>query len=198
LIPDAQNPEKIPQQNQQASEALSGDGSPAFIVRNSNWIACNEIPHKLDHRGNAIGFVMRIEQTIDIMPADPKLSEQVVRSAWFGRVRDERGDWSFGPATLGRAQQAVEAYLRHEDFTKNETEKSWRGDAWDLVTGGKLSDWTQCVDCGKRVRVMVPPPRCSACYNRAKSRQLALEQKFKGRMGEAPPEAQYVSQVVKR
>ena len=46
--------------------------------------------------------------------------------AWYGCVKDERGDWSFGPTTLARAQRAVEAYLEHEDFQKQESEKSWR------------------------------------------------------------------------
>jgi hypothetical protein len=152
------------------------------------WVACNEVTHKCSRRegGDAVGWAMKIERVIDVMPDDPRESKQIIKSAWFGRVRDERGDWSFGPATLGRAQQAVEAYLRHEDFTKHETEKSWRGDAWDLVAGGSLSNWTQCIDCGARIRVMVLPPRCNACFNRAKAKQLALEDRFKGRMGEAP------------
>jgi hypothetical protein len=130
MIPDSQDRASQPIDITGAKKALRGD-EPRW-----EWIACNEVTRKLaDHAlpalytnphgafpsigsPQAVGWAMLIEG-----------------KGWFGRVRDERGDWSFGPSTLGRAQQAVRAYLRHEDFPKTETEKSWRSDAWRLVAG---------------------------------------------------------------
>jgi hypothetical protein len=106
MIPDGQKPEKISQQNQSPPEQLRGDESPAALVRESTWTACNEITRKLDHRGSAIGWCMQIEG-----------------KGWFGQVRDERGDWSFGPSSLNQARDAVETWLRHEVFDKCDAER---------------------------------------------------------------------------
>jgi hypothetical protein len=56
---------------------------------------------------------------------------------WYGGVRDKRGDWSFGPATLARALKAVEAWIRHEPFETriDHGERMWRGDAMAVVAG---------------------------------------------------------------
>jgi hypothetical protein len=56
---------------------------------------------------------------------------------WYGRVRDERGDWSFGPAPLARALKAVEAWIRHEPFElrPDDGERMWRGDTMAVVMG---------------------------------------------------------------
>jgi hypothetical protein len=41
MMPDAQKSENFPQQNQQASETVRGDESPAASVRAATWVACN-------------------------------------------------------------------------------------------------------------------------------------------------------------
>jgi hypothetical protein len=145
MIPDAQNQPSQTIDIVEEKKAVRGDESPAAIVGRAKWVACNEITQRLardgrastDDHSHALGWAMRIERTVDVMPDDPKLSGQVVKGAWYGCVKDERGDWSFGPTTLARAQRAVEAYLKHEDFQKQESEKSWRGNCRDLVVGGK-------------------------------------------------------------
>jgi hypothetical protein len=85
------------------------------------WIACNEITYKLCYVGTdtAIGWVMDVED-----------------KGWFGRVRnEERGEFSFGPSSRKRCQKAAEAWLNHEPFEKQQGEKTWSGDAWDIVQG---------------------------------------------------------------
>jgi hypothetical protein len=53
---------------------------------------------------------------------------------WFGRVRDDRGDWSFGPSSLNRTRLAVEAWIKHEVFDKHDDERMWKGDCAKLMT----------------------------------------------------------------
>jgi hypothetical protein len=93
----------------------------------------------LDYRGRAIGWAMQIERLVDVMPDNPKLSKQVVRRDWFGRVRDERGHWSFGPSTLNRTRAAIEAWLKYEPLDKLDGERTWRGDCGPLLIGHALT-----------------------------------------------------------
>jgi hypothetical protein len=94
------------------------------------WVACNEVTWRLARGGrpatethcHAAGWAMQIEGR-----------------GWYGRVRDDRGDWSFGPSTLTRARDAVEAYLRREPFEKTDNERSWSGDCGRLLVGHELS-----------------------------------------------------------
>jgi hypothetical protein len=76
------------------------------------WKAVNEVTWKCSSKedGPAIAWAMNIEN-----------------HGWFGRVRDARGEWSFGPAMLSRCRDAVEARLHHEMFDKREGESSWSG-----------------------------------------------------------------------
>jgi hypothetical protein len=81
------------------------------------WTACNEATMKLT-RGNsdrAIGWAMLVGRN------------------WIGRVRDDRGDWSFKANSKMRACQAVEAHINHAPFEPKEDEAAWRGDAMALV-----------------------------------------------------------------
>jgi len=61
---------------------------------------------------------------------------------WFGRVRDERGDWSFGPSTVFRCRDAVDAWLRHEVFDKREGERTWAGDCMAQLVGTRETPLT--------------------------------------------------------
>jgi hypothetical protein len=84
------------------------------------WTACNEITQKLAREGGgaAIGFAMMVGD-----------------KGWFGRVRDDRGEWSFGPSSLSRAKQATEARILHAPFDCEDDERMWAGSAWDVVHG---------------------------------------------------------------
>jgi hypothetical protein len=113
MIPDAKKTEKNDEQNQGFVEALRGYESHADKVYLANWIACNEITHKLQYKDTAIGWTMLI-----------------AGQGWFGRVGKEM---SFGPTTRSRARLAVETYLKGEPITKCDDEKLWRGDCWPLV-----------------------------------------------------------------
>jgi hypothetical protein len=97
--------------------------SDATVDRPLVWLASNEVTHKLVHEGRdrALGWAMLIEGR-----------------GWFGRVRDDRGHWSFGPSTLNRARLAVEAWLRREPFDKIGDERTWRGDCGALLCGASL------------------------------------------------------------
>jgi len=90
------------------------------------WVACNEITQKLTRPGlsrDAAGWAMRVGRD------------------WYGRIGK---DFSFGPTSLARARQAVEARLMAQDFEKQDGERSWRGDAWDVVMrGSPLSESAQ-------------------------------------------------------
>lgn len=88
---------------------MRGDGNP-------QWAAANEITQKLVHKGNAIAWAMKIADR-----------------GWFARVRDERGDWSFGPSRLDRAQKAAEVWLNHGVFELREDERMWLGDCAALL-----------------------------------------------------------------
>jgi hypothetical protein len=57
---------------------------------------------------------------------------------WYGRVRDDRGHWSFGPTSLSRALAAVEARLNHAPFEPQDDERAWHGDAMTVVAGAPL------------------------------------------------------------
>jgi hypothetical protein len=85
-----------------------------------SWTACNEVTRKLTREGSstAIGWAMMVEG-----------------KGWYGRVRDGRGDWSFGPAPLNRALKAVEARIDHAPFEPQDNERMWRGDAMAVVAG---------------------------------------------------------------
>jgi hypothetical protein len=81
-----------------------------------SWTACNEVTKKLTREGStsAIGWLMNVDG-----------------KGWYGRVRDARGDWTFGPASATRAIAAVEARIRHEPFDPrfDDGERAWLGDA---------------------------------------------------------------------
>jgi hypothetical protein len=85
------------------------------------WTACNEITHRLARNGrdstndhsHAVAWAMLVEGL-----------------GWFGRIGE---DWSFGPTSLRRAKEAVEAFLRGELFDKFDGERSWRGDCGRFV-----------------------------------------------------------------
>jgi hypothetical protein len=118
-IADSQKTENLIEQNQRIAETVRRDeppdGSLASIVRNSTWIACNEVTDKLAKKsGDAIGWTMLIEGM-----------------GWFGRAGKEM---SFGPTTRARARLSVEAYLRGEPFEKRDDERSWRGDCGSLIS----------------------------------------------------------------
>jgi hypothetical protein len=57
---------------------------------------------------------------------------------WYGRVRDDRGHWSFGPTSLSRALKAVEARINHAPFEPQDDERAWHGDAMTVVAGAPL------------------------------------------------------------
>jgi hypothetical protein len=107
------------EQNQQLDERQSSrlSGDERYV-----WAACNEVTRRLTREGSqtAIGWAMLVEG-----------------KGWYGGVRDKRGDWSFGPATLARALKAVEAWIRHEPFETriDDGERMWRGDAMAFVMG---------------------------------------------------------------
>jgi hypothetical protein len=88
-----------------------------------SWAACNEVTRKLTREGSstAIGWAMMVEG-----------------KGWYGRVRDNRGDWSFGPATLSRALKAVEARIDHAPFEPQDDERAWGGDAMMVVAGARV------------------------------------------------------------
>jgi hypothetical protein len=115
-IADCQKSQNLDVQNQGVAKAFRRDEP---LPRDLDWVACNEVTHKhAKPGGDAVGWAMLVEGR-----------------GWFGRVRDERGDWSFGPSILSRCQRAVEAWLRHEPFDKVGDEKTWRGDCWRLLSG---------------------------------------------------------------
>jgi hypothetical protein len=105
-VPESQFPEKNSEQNQGVTKAL-------WRYESLLWTACNEVTQKLSIKGStaAIGWAMQIEGR-----------------GWYGRVRDERGNWSFGPSTKSGAQHAVESWLRHEPIEPSEDEHAWSGD----------------------------------------------------------------------
>ncbi len=115
-IADGPKNEKIIEENQSDDVAVRGDEGPAFKVRNSAWVAVNDVTDKLQYRGTALGYTMMIEGR-----------------GWFGRVHDDRGDWSFGPSTRSRVRQAVESWIRHEPFEKREGEATWAGDCMRML-----------------------------------------------------------------
>lgn len=130
-------PLKKDKQNQGAAEKVRRDETPGAavtrregpveVVRNSRWIAINEVTRKLDFKGTAIGWLMKVEGHTCPGPTV---------NGWYGRVRDERGEFSFGPTSQPeRAMKAVEAWLRHEPFGKREGENSWGGTLWTLIGG---------------------------------------------------------------
>jgi hypothetical protein len=104
-VADDQKLEKISKQDQ----------SLADVVRGYEWSAINEVTHKLaPPGGSAVGWAIYIER----------------QKGWFGRVRD---DMSFGPTSLRRARESVDAFLRMEPFEKREGERSWRGNCSGLL-----------------------------------------------------------------
>jgi hypothetical protein len=111
MVADSQNPDFKAQRKQYVKRGLRGD--ERFV-----WTACNEVTQKLIKEGStaATGFAM-----------------MVAGKGWFGRVRDDRGEWSFGPSTLSRSKQAVEAWLMHAPFDCQDEERMWAGSAWDIV-----------------------------------------------------------------
>lgn len=109
-LADGQNNEKIIEQNQERADSVRGDEPGAG---RGVWIACNEVTRKFCRtpQSDAMGWAMRTRD-----------------GHWFSRVRDVRGEWSFGPATERRAMQATEAWIRHEPFAKQEGERMWSGE----------------------------------------------------------------------
>jgi hypothetical protein len=104
-LPDKEKTEKIPQRNQSSAERLRG----------AEWSAINEVTQKLaPPGGNAIAWAMYIGS----------------QKGWFGRIGEE---WSFGPTSMLRVRQAIEAHFRNEPFEKREGERSWRGDCMAIV-----------------------------------------------------------------
>ena len=99
------------QQNQDSYRCDVDARLPVEIVRGATWIAINEITQKLDDRGRPIAWAMN-----------------VAGKGWFARVRDSRGEFSFGPSTLSRVQNAAEAWLAYEPINKKEGESTWTGD----------------------------------------------------------------------
>lgn len=113
MTQDAKMDEEISQQNQSIPDDVRGDESPAFVVRKSEWIACNKYTDKLEYKGRAIGWTMDVENR-----------------GWFGRVKDERGEWTFGPSTRTRARNAAEAWIKHEPFVKRTGEGMMQKEIW--------------------------------------------------------------------
>jgi hypothetical protein len=119
---DIPESEKIAEENQPVTERLRGDESPAYRVAHAKWIACNDVTQKLDYKGRALGWLAYIEGR-----------------GWYGRIRDERGNLSYGPCrSISRCQRAVEALIKHEPFDKVDNEASWRGDLGKIFTGRDL------------------------------------------------------------
>jgi hypothetical protein len=91
--------------------------------RSFEWQAVNEVTDKLARESSptAIGWTTLIEGR-----------------GWFGRVRDERADWSFGPSTRPRARKAVEGWIEGTlaGFDKIEGEATWIGNCSRLVNLG--------------------------------------------------------------
>ena len=116
-IPETQNSQKNLEENQGTTDPQRGDETPAFKVAHANWIFSNEITGKLDYQGRALGWVMYAYR-----PA-----------SWFGRVRDERGQWSFRAFNRDRAEKAVEARIRYEPFDAREDERMWNGDCSGII-----------------------------------------------------------------
>jgi hypothetical protein len=116
-LADSQKVEKNAQQNQDVEDRLRGDEGPASKLREAKWIFSNEITGKLDYHGTSLGWVMYAER-----PA-----------RWLGRVRDNRGQWSFKAANRTRAEKAVEAWLRHEPIEIIEPERMWAGDCLGII-----------------------------------------------------------------
>jgi hypothetical protein len=98
----------------------SPEGKQALFRRyeSFSWTACNEVTKKLTREGStsAIGWLMNVDGK--------------------GRVRDARGDWTFGPASATRAIAAVEARVRHESFDPRfeDGERAWLRDAMRAYT----------------------------------------------------------------
>lgn len=117
FIPEPQNSEKIVEENQGPPDPMRRDETPAFKVAHANWIFSNEITGKLDYQGKALGWVMYADRP----------------GCWFGRVRDERGPWSFRAASRDRAEKGVEARIRHEPIEARDNERVWAGDCLGLI-----------------------------------------------------------------
>ena len=115
-LPDSPKSEKIIEENQGAARAVSTYEGPTAKLRESEWLAVNEITDKLNHRGTAIAWAMHVGGR-----------------GWFGRVRDDRGDWSFHATGRQRARAAAEAWIKHEPFEKFEDEASWRGNCMSIM-----------------------------------------------------------------
>ena len=115
-MPDDEKPQNFVTSNQGLAKAVRGDG-PLI------WTASNPITRKLTREGSptALGW-----------------ATEVAGKRWYGRVRDERGNWTFGPSSLSRARKAVEAWLRHEPFEREEDEAMWAGDLGRILVGRDL------------------------------------------------------------
>ena len=108
-LPDGPKVEKNNEQNQYVARGVRGYGVAG------GGVAANEITHKfINSGGTALGYAMYVER----------------QKAWFGRVGKEM---SFGPTSLSRSRQAVEAFLGGQVFEKREGERSWRGDCMHLI-----------------------------------------------------------------
>lgn len=116
-IADTQNSEKNLEQNQGSPDPQRGDETPAYKVAHANWIFSNEITGKLDYQGRPLGWVMYAHRP----------------GCWFGRVRDERGQWSFRAESRDRAEKAVEAWIRYEPIDARDGERIWAGDCSALI-----------------------------------------------------------------
>jgi hypothetical protein len=116
-MPESPNSEKNHEQNQGVEDGVRRDESPAFKVAHANWIFSNDVTGKLDYQGKPLGWVMYADRP----------------GCWFGRVRDDRGQWSFRAANRERAERAVEAWIRYEPIERREGERMWAGDCLGLI-----------------------------------------------------------------
>lgn len=112
---EGQNPQFSLQQNQQVMDGVRRYGA-------YRWVACNEITRKCveeDH-DKALGYAIHVNGI-----------GGVEKPGWYGVIKDERGDYRFGPTSKARAELAVERRLQHapmEDI--REDERQWIGEIY--------------------------------------------------------------------
>jgi hypothetical protein len=148
-IPEGPKPAAQPIENIGTKMEFRQDG-PRW-----EWLSVNEATQKLvdhalpklhtdpDSRNlPSISYPQIVGWTFHIEPVE---DFNAGRGGWYGRVRNESGDISFGPSTSHRARTFVEAYLKghsivsadaarsKDDFVKLPGERSWRDEvaAWE-------------------------------------------------------------------
>ena len=112
--------------------------SPRFKGETLDWIACNDVTRKAVIAGknanaNALGFVIKIEST----SLHQTRSVPAHDDGWWGRVKDNGVEFSFGPCTTPeRAQAATEAFLRRDPLlTPRGNERYRKGALWETIGG---------------------------------------------------------------